>query len=66
VSPKTNVSFWKTKIGKNRARDERVAAALQAEGWTVIRFWEHEIKDDPEKLAGRVKRVVRRRVGRGR
>jgi len=38
---------------KNRARDERVAAELRAEGWTVIRFCEHDIKNDPEKLAGR-------------
>lgn len=66
VSPKTNASFWNTKIGKNRARDERVAAALRAEGWTVIRFWEHEIKNNPEKLAGRVKRIVRKPGSRGR
>ncbi len=65
VSPKTNASFWKTKIGKNRARDERVAAALRDEGWTVIRFWEHDIKNNPEKLAGRVKRIVGKTVGRG-
>nr|WP_172649152.1 very short patch repair endonuclease [Bradyrhizobium elkanii] len=66
VSPKTNASFWRSKIGKNRARDERVAAALTAEGWKVIRFWEHEIKSDPEKLAARVKCIVRKPGGRGR
>jgi DNA mismatch endonuclease (patch repair protein) len=65
VSPKTNASFWKTKIGKNRARDEKVAAALQAEGWKVIRFWEHDIKSKPEKLAGRVKRIVRGTAAQG-
>lgn len=66
VSPKTNALFWKTKIGKNRARDERVAAALRAEGWTVIRFWEHDIESDPQKLARWVKRIVRKPVRRGR
>src|SRR5258708_22349226 len=63
VSPKTNGSFWKTKIAKNRARDAWVAVALKAEGWTVLRFWEHEIKSDPEKLARRIRNVVRKSVG---
>jgi DNA mismatch endonuclease (patch repair protein) len=66
VSPKTNASFWKTKIGKNRARDERVAATLRAEGWKVIRFWEHEIKNNPGKLAGQVELVIRKKIRRGR
>jgi DNA mismatch endonuclease, patch repair protein len=66
VSPKTNASFWRDKIGKNRARDERVANTLRAEGWTVVRFWEHDIRTDPEKLAGRVKRIVRKTIRRGR
>jgi len=66
VSPQTNGSFWKTKIRKNMARDEKVAAALRSEGWSVMRFWEHDIKSDPEMLAGRVKRVIRKSVELGR
>ncbi|WP_119392809.1 very short patch repair endonuclease [Taklimakanibacter lacteus] len=66
VSPKTNSSFWKTKIEKNRTRDERVTAMLRDEGWTVIRFWEHDIKSHPVKLAGHVKRVLRKVTRRGR
>ena len=66
MRPKTNASFWKTKIGKNRARDERVAAELRTQGWTVIRFWEHDIKNEPEKLAGQVKRIVKKATGRRR
>jgi DNA mismatch endonuclease (patch repair protein) len=59
VKPKTNHSFWSVKLAKNKARDERVVAALKAEGWTVMRFWEHEIEDDAAKLARLVVRVVR-------
>lgn len=59
VKPKTNRSFWLTKLAKNRARDERVVATLEAEGWTVMRFWEHEIEDDAVKVAKRVARAVR-------
>jgi len=32
------------KIQKNRKRDKKVQRALQAQGWTVMRFWEHELK----------------------
>lgn len=66
VSPKTNSTFWKAKIMKNRTRDEQVAIALRSEGWTVIRFWEHDIKSHPEKLAERVKRALRKAARRGR
>lgn len=43
TQPKTNADFWKTKIGANVARDVQVNAILGAEGWTVLRFWEHEV-----------------------
>ena len=66
VKPKTNASFWKTKIGKNRKRDEQVTATLHGEGWTVIRFWEHDIKINPDKLAIRVKKLIGRSVIRRR
>jgi DNA mismatch endonuclease (patch repair protein) len=41
--PSTNQTFWDGKPGRNRARDERVDESLIADGWTVMRFWEHEI-----------------------
>ncbi|WP_349239595.1 very short patch repair endonuclease [Streptomyces sp. WAC00303] len=51
--------FWQEKIEGNRARDADTNAALQAQGWAVLRVWEHE---DPELAAGRIERVVRERV----
>lgn len=39
-----NQEFWWAKIEANRARDRRVDRELKALGWTVLRFWEHEIK----------------------
>ncbi|MBI5318725.1 AIPR family protein [Bradyrhizobium sp.] len=54
------------KLAINRARDKRVADALRTEGWKVVRVWEHEIKADPEKIAARVRRIVRKPDGRGR
>ena len=38
----TNREYWDKKIADNKARDVRITAALEADGWTVLRFWEHE------------------------
>jgi DNA mismatch endonuclease (patch repair protein) len=42
TSPKANAAYWEPKLAENAARDRRTNAALEAEGWTVLRFWEHE------------------------
>jgi len=65
VKPKANSDFWAAKLAKNRARDQAVTAALEADGWTVMRFWEHEIEDDAPRLVRQVKRVVKRSGKRG-
>lgn len=48
ILPKTNVDYWTLKIDTNRRRDADTTGLLQAEGWTVLRFWEHE---DPSMVA---------------
>jgi len=53
--PATNKGFWKKKLLKNKARDKEVNRILEQEGWRVLRFWEHEIKNE---LPGCVKRVL--------
>lgn len=47
--PKSNVEFWKSKIERNIARDNRNEAELKALGWRVIRVWECDIR----KVTGR-------------
>ncbi len=53
--PKQNADFWREKIETNRARDGDTDRRLRAEGWEVIRIWEHE---SPCDAASRVKRSV--------
>ena len=36
--------FWRNKIEGNMRRDLRVARKLRREGWSVQRFWEHDIE----------------------
>lgn len=43
--PRANVEYWKVKIGRNRARDERSSAALEADGWRVVTVWECGMRD---------------------
>lgn len=42
--PKTQASFWKTKIKGNMKRDREVLATLKAEGWRALVVWECALK----------------------
>lgn len=50
--PTRNRPYWAAKIDRNRDRDERVTAAFEDAGWTVIRVWEHEpIQDAADRVS---------------
>lgn len=59
VKPKTNSTFWKEKLEKNIERDLKITALLEAQGWRVRRFWEHEIEQDVAKVVEQVMRSIR-------
>lgn len=42
--PEDNRDFWKAKLDRNRTRDAKVNRDLEAKGWTVLRFWEHDLR----------------------
>lgn len=44
--PSKHTDFWRTKIERNRERDKEKTAQLQAQGFAVLRFWEHDLQDD--------------------
>ena len=52
--PKTNTRFWRAKIDRNRMRDHTVNRVLQDAGWTVLRFWEHEVRGQLDDCLARV------------
>lgn len=41
--PEQNRPYWHEKIGKNRARDRRVARLLRKQGYAVLTFWECQL-----------------------
>jgi DNA mismatch endonuclease (patch repair protein) len=51
------------KISRNKARDEEVNLVLAEQGWTVMRFWDFELKADIAACVERVSQVVRPAVG---
>lgn len=48
--PDQNRDFWLRKIKANRERDAKVTAELMSMGWTVLRYWGCEIKENLEKV----------------
>jgi len=57
--PRTNSEYWLPKIELNRLRDARNGRALEAAGWTVLRYWEHE---DPDALSQSIRRIYVERL----
>ena len=55
---RANSDYWIAKIGYNMRRDLEVTRQLTNAKWRVLRIWESEILQDPEKAAIRVMRLL--------
>ena len=62
---KSKRDYWWKKIERNIERDKEVSEALSKEGWTVLRFWGREIKEDLDKCVAIVEREIRNRQNVG-
>ena len=60
IAPKTNPEYWQQKIAGNRARDLDTDRRLEAQGWTVLRFWEHQ---DPAEVVATIEEELCRARG---
>jgi DNA mismatch endonuclease (patch repair protein) len=56
---KSRREYWIPKIERNMVRDVEVNAALEYDGWTVIRFWGKEILKDAERCADVVEETLK-------
>lgn len=43
TQPAGNAAFWAEKLLRNQTRDRLVTRLLRANGWKVVRIWEHEL-----------------------
>lgn len=57
--PRANRKYWLMKIAATRARDLRSSNFLRANGWRVIRIWEHELVT-PDRALSRLQRNLSR------
>jgi DNA mismatch endonuclease (patch repair protein) len=56
TSPKANADYWLPKLARNVERDVEATTKLRVEGWTVLRFWEHQ---PPADIADAIEAAVR-------
>ncbi|MFJ5076088.1 very short patch repair endonuclease [Streptomyces sp. NPDC088553] len=64
TQPKANAEWWRQKLDRNMTRDRETTEHLEAQGWVVLRFWEHL---PAAEVAATVKATVdRERLGRTR
>lgn len=54
----TNSKFWQAKINRNIERDLEVNNKLKEKGWTVFRFWEHQIKENVSECVHDIKNFI--------
>lgn len=52
-------AYWLQKIARNMERDCRSTAALLEAGWTVLRFWERDLRDRLDACADLALRAAR-------
>jgi hypothetical protein len=59
TQPKNNRAFWQRKLAANKTRDRVVTRTFRAQGWRVLRIWEHELhrlKAGPNKVVQRIEK----------
>lgn len=42
-TPRSRITYWASKLARNKLRDRFVRRTLQRRGWRVLRIWEHEL-----------------------
>ncbi|WP_262890877.1 very short patch repair endonuclease [Algoriphagus iocasae] len=51
---KSNREFWIAKIERNMERDMEINAYYKSKSWTVLRFWDFEVKEELGTILNRV------------
>ena len=63
VLPATNREKWVRKLAANARRDREVEATLVADGWKVVRVWEHDVRRDLVRTVRQISSLLNRRRG---
>jgi DNA mismatch endonuclease (patch repair protein) len=58
--PRTNSQFWAAKIASNRRRDKIIIRRLRADGFLVLRLWEHSLNANLSACVRRIRSLLAR------
>jgi DNA mismatch endonuclease (patch repair protein) len=61
----SNGNYWVEKIAGNIRRARKVNRVLRQLNWDVIRVWESDIADDPERVADEIMLRVQTKATKG-
>ncbi len=64
-TPTSHTDYWLPKLARTRKRDAEQTRALKAAGWTVLRFWGHDIQRELSGCATAVEQAVRANIASG-
>lgn len=56
--PRTHQGFWNAKLDRNMERDAEKTKALKRAGWKVVTLWECRVKQNVDREAARVARLL--------
>lgn len=59
---KSNKDYWLKKIEGNMRRDQNNTKLLTEQGFTVIRFWEHELKKDLQSCVDKIMNYIQQPI----
>ncbi len=63
--PQSNREYWERKIGRNKQRDTEINQQYEQLEWTVLRVWEHELKEDFDGTINKIYNIVTAAKKRG-
>ena len=50
--------YWAKKIAKNIARDKKTTNLLRKNGWTVLRVWEWQLRNNKEAVERDLRKII--------
>ena len=57
-TPGKSGSYWDAKIARTQERDRLANEALEAQGWTVLRFWDFEVERELPRCVEEIRAVL--------
>ena len=59
LTSKSNTEYWKPKIAGSVKRDRANNRTLRADGWSVVRIWEHDLRAHPMTCLAKIMQALK-------